>query len=136
MGRIKLPRVSTSIINLSRPQKLTIDIIKEITNCAKEIETIEVIFNNANYSVSLDFSPDSQNIISNVSGLFDDYEYTVERYNTSDTQTQKCTGDGYNTIVICIPDKCSNERDAVLIPKYIVKNKKKEFSHVGNIPEL
>ena len=32
MGRIKLPRVSTSIINLSRPQKLTIDIIKEITN--------------------------------------------------------------------------------------------------------
>ena len=136
MGLMKLPSLSTSIINLSRPQKLTIDIIKEITNCAKEIETIEVIFNNFNYSVSLYYSPDSQNIISNISGLFDDYEYTVERYNTSDTKTKKCIGNGYNTNIICFPDKCSNLRDSVLVPKYGKKNSKREFSIVGNIPEL
>jgi hypothetical protein len=136
MGLMKLPSLSTSIINLSRPQKLTIDIIKEITNCAKEIETIEVIFNNFNYSVSLDYSPDSQNIISNISGLFDDYEYTVERYNTSDTKTLTCIGNGYNTNKICFPDKCSNLRDSVLVPKYGKKSSKREFSIVGNIPEL
>ena len=136
IGLIKFPSVSTSIINLSRPQKLTIDIIKEITNCAKEIETIEVIFNNVNYSVSLDFSPDSQNIISNISGLFDDYEYTVERYNTTDEIKFKCSGNGMHTITICVPDKCSEEKDAILVPKYGVNNKKREFSNVVNIPEL
>ena len=134
-GLMNLPKLSTNIINLSIPKKLKIDFVKHITTCAKEIETVEVIFNNANYSVSLDFTPDSQDIISIISGLFDDYEYTVERYNTSDTKTLKCSGNGYNTINICVPDKCSNLKDKDLFPltKYAVN--KKEFTQVVNIPE-
>ena len=134
-GLMNLPKLSTNIINLSIPKKLKIDFVKHITTCAKEIETVEVIFNNANYSVSLDFTPDSQDIISIISGLFDDYEYTVERYNTSDTKTLKCTGNGYNTINICVPDKCSNLKDQVLVPLERYTINKKNFTQIVNIPE-
>ena len=132
---IKIPRLSTSIINLSRPKKLTIDIIKDITACAKEIESIEVIFNNVNYSATLDFSPNSRNIISNISGIFDDYYYTVERYNTTDSTTVVCTGNSYNTIKICFPGVCPNTKDKTLIPLYRVPVNKKEFSNTGVISE-
>lgn len=133
---LNVPSVRTSIINLSRPKKLKIDFIKDITNCAKEIETIEVIFNNVNYSVSLDFSPKTTNIISNISGLFDDYEYSVERYNTSDTKEMVCVGNFWNTIIICTPGKCTNRRDQTLKEKESKKVKKKEINMIGIIPEL
>jgi hypothetical protein len=120
---------------LIRPKKATFNIIKDITDCAQEIETIEIVFNNVNYSVSLEFNPDSQDIISNIVGLFDDYEYTVERYNTSDTTEVICTGNNYHTISICYPGKCTFLKDQVLVPKYKEMIKKRSFNRTVNIPE-
>ena len=34
----------TNLINLMRPKKATFNIIKDITDCAQEIETIEIVF--------------------------------------------------------------------------------------------
>ena len=132
---IKFPNVNTNLINLMRPKKATFNIIKDITDCAQEIETIEILFNNVNYSVSLEFNPDSQDIISNIAGLFDDYEYTVERYNTSDTTEVICTGNNYHTISICYPGKCTFLKDQILVPKYKEMIKKRSFNRTVNIPE-
>ena len=132
---IKFPNINTNLINLIRPKKATFNIIKDITDCAQEIETIEIVFNNVNYSVSLEFNPDSQDIISNIVGLFDDYEYTVERYNTSDTTEVICTGNNYHTISICYPGKCTFLKDQVLVPKYKEMIKKRSFNRTVNIPE-
>ena len=132
---IKIPKLKTMIINLSHPKTLTIQLIKEITSCAKEIEEIVIVFNNANYSVSLDFSPNSEDILSTISTLFDDYQYTVERYNTTDSSEPICIGDGINTRIICYKPKCSNARDQQIMQmrKYIID--KKQAEETITIPE-
>ena len=132
---IKFPNINTNLINLMRPKKATFNIIKDITDCAQEIETIEINFNNVNYSVSLEFNPDSQDVISKIIGLFDDYEYTVERYNTSDTTEVICTGNNYHTIQICYPGICTNAKDHVLVPLHKETVKKRSFNKTVNIPE-
>ena len=132
---IKFPNINTNLINLMRPKKATFNIIKDITDCAQEIETIEINFNNVNYSVSLEFNPDSQDVISKIIGLFDDYEYTFERYNTSDTTEVICTGNNYHTIQICYPGICTNAKDHVLVPLHKETVKKRSFNKTVNIPE-
>ena len=121
--------------NLGNLKKLKFKIEKEITSCAKEIEEIEIVFNNANYSVSLDFSPNNEEIISTIYTLFDDYEYTVERYNTSDASEPICVGDGVNTQRICYKPKCSNARDATLFPKRKFIIDRKQLKEIVNILE-
>ena len=132
---IKIPKLKTVLNNLGNLKKIKFEIEKEITSCAKEIEEIEIVFNNANYSVSLDFSPNNEEIISTIYTLFDDYEYTVERYNTSDASEPICVGDGVNTARICYKPKCSNARDATLLPKRKFIIDRKQLKEIVNILE-
>ena len=122
---IKIPKLKAELINFSHPKTLKIQIIKEIAYCTKEIEEIYITFNNVNHSVSLDFSANSKSVISTISTLFEEYEYTVERYNTSVNSELICVGNGVNTLRICYKPKCSKVNIQQIIPKrkFIVDRK-------------
>ena len=130
---IKIPKLKTDIDNLSQLKKVTIQIVKELTLCAKEITELEIVFNKANYSVSLEFSPNSTNILETISTLFDDYQYTIERYNTTDESEPVCIVNNQNK-TICFHSKCTKVRDQtieqkrnVIIDRIDRRNQRKEI---------
>ena len=86
------------------------------------------------YSVSLDFSPDSENILSTISTLFDDYEYDIERYTTLNSTDFTCIGDGIEFPFVCFDKRCSEAKDKILLKKK-VKIEKKQLKEVVTIPE-
>jgi len=133
-GELNIPHITTNLINLNNPRKISFKIEKELTGCAKEIEEIEVVFNNANYSISLDFTPDSENILSTISTLFDDYKYSVERYNTSDIKNITCFENAATHRTICYKPKCVFERDQTLMPKTDFIVDRKQFKKSDPIP--
>ena len=72
-----------------------------------------------------DFNANSKSVISTISTLFEEYEYTVERYNTSVNSELICVGNGVNTLRICYKPKCSKVNIQQVIPKrkFIVNRK-------------
>ena len=133
---INFPKVNVNIINLFYPKKAIFRIDKPYIGCLKEIEIIEIInFNKANYTTSFDFSPNSRDIISTTSAMFDDISYTKERYNTTNDMDDICSGDGENIIRICYMKICSDKKDQILINPYTETIEKKEISKTIFIPE-
>ena len=132
-GEINIPHLTTNLINLNNPRKISFKIEKVLTECAKEIEEIEVVFNNANYSISLDFSPNSENILSTISTLFDDYKYSVERYNTSNIKNITCFVNEATHRTICYKPKCIFLRDQTIFPKTDFIVDRKQFKKPFNI---
>ena len=132
---IKIPKLKTDIDNLSQLKKVTIQIVKELTLCAKEITELEIVFNKANYSVSLEFSPNSTNILETISTLFDDYQYTIERYNTTDESEPVCIVNNQNK-TICFQSKCTKVRDQTIEQKRnVIIDRIDRRNQIKEIPE-
>ena len=77
----------------------------------KNVQAYEIEFNNVNYSMTLDFNTDSNNIISNVVTDFDSYKYSNERY-ILDYKIPECP-ENDNPLIVCVLDDKKPERQTI-----------------------
>ena len=122
-GDIKRPKVKASVINQIRPKSLTFEISSPFGACGKNIQRIEIDFNNVNYTTDLNF--DTQSTLINVTTItdFDSYQYKVQRYkveNSNDIQCKEILG-----ITVCVYEECeSTSPIKVGSPSFYIGEKK------------
>ena len=125
--RLKMPKVYANVINLNRPKKVNFKIYSDIDDCVKHVQEIEIEFNDAKYSMLLDYNASNGDIIANTIFEFDSYRYSVERYTTA-KQEEICI----DFLDICFPPICTNIRNETLDEKQYVdvdeKYKKKNIT--------
>ena len=128
VNHLKMPKVYANVINLNRPKRMNFKIYNYLGRCAKNIQEIDIVFNDANYSMFLNFNASSRDINTTVISQIDDYRYTVERYTTYEEEGPICIKDDENKttnnddiIDICFePGECSEEKNETLAPIYYV----------------
>ena len=100
-----IPKVIGNIINKSFPKTMIIDIYSEFGNCGKKGILLEAEFNNAEYSMKIDYNSNSTNINLTTLTNFEKYKYNIKSYQIIDSDETKCFTVAY--IQFCIfPLKC------------------------------
>ena len=91
-GQIKNRKIFVGINNHIKPEKVTFDIINKFDDCSKEYQTVEVEFNNINYTTNLIF--DTKSNLVNLTQLsdFDSFNYNVAIYKVEINNENKCIG--------------------------------------------
>lgn len=77
---LKKPKVSLSNINGCHPKKIKFIISSPFGNCGESITEVEAQFNDANYTLNLDYVADASNIYVTTYTNFEKYTYTTEVY--------------------------------------------------------
>ena len=77
---LKKPKVRCNIVDKSRPKKIKFIISSPFGNCGESITEVEAQFNDANYTLNLDYGIDSSNIYVTTYTNFEKYTYTTEAY--------------------------------------------------------
>ena len=132
INNLKMPKVYAHIINLSRPKQLIMDIYEELIGIHKYGTKYEVNFNDANFTLILDFNTESDDIKLNVITNFEKYQYFIKKYilkeveNKRDCDKYICP---YNSSKTIIEEILKN--DSIIIPEYI-----KNQNHIKTIQEL
>ena len=75
---IKKPKVAASIISKSRPKKLNLNISSPFGTCGENINVLEVEFNDANYTMNIDYNTESTNINVTTFTSFDKFESIIK----------------------------------------------------------
>jgi len=121
----QIPKIYAHVINLSYPKKANFKVYSTFGVCGKRVQEIDAEFNNANYSIFLDFNSNTNNILATINTNFDDYQYSVERYKTKDIKNPVCIG-GFGMIDICYGQtKCTDEINQTEVIKSYVQVPKK-----------
>ena len=103
---------------------MIIDIFSEFGNCGKRGLLLDIEFNNADLSMSIDYNTKSSiiNLTSFVN--FEQYKYNIQSYQIKDSDGTECFTVAY--IKFCLfPLKCQIK--SILYKDYFI-NEKKEFS--------
>ena len=103
-GNIKKPKVKASVINQMRPKSINFEIYSPFGNCGRNIQKVEVEFNNVSYSTNLNM--DTKSTLINVTTVtdFETYQYTIGRYKVEDSNEELCND--ILGISLCIEDEC------------------------------
>jgi hypothetical protein len=125
-GEIKKPKILASIINESKPKKITFDIYSGYGTCGKFGQEINVEFNNVNFTTNIDFNTESTKINATVIAKIDQYKYSKQRYETKDAKGSSCNE--LMGVNICIKSNCPNTKNVLDSSNEIV-NKKNYSSH-------
>jgi hypothetical protein len=118
-GQIKSKKIFVSITNPIKPKKVTFDIINKFTGCSKEYQTVQVEFNNINYTTILIF--DTKSNLANLTQLsdFDSFNYNVARYKIESNNETACIGIFGLEMCFDETDQCDNPK--VVTPPIIKK---------------
>ena len=110
---IKKPKVLASIINESKPKKITFLVYSGFGTCGKFVQRIIVEFNGVNYTTNIDFNIESTEINVNVITNFEEYKFSKERYKINDVQNTECKL--IFGIPLCIqPNKCDEKNEIII----------------------
>ena len=120
----QIPKIYAHVINLSFPKKANFKIYSTFGVCGKRVQEIDAEFNNANYSIFLDFNSNTDNILATINAIFDDYQYSVERYKTKDIKDPICIG-GFGIDICYGQTKCIDEINQTEVVKSYVQVPKK-----------
>lgn len=103
-GDIKRPKVKASVINQIRPKNLVFEVSSPFGTCGKNIQRIEIEFNNVNFTTDLNF--DTQSTLINVTTItdFESYQYKIGKYKVENSDDTFCYE--YLDIIICIEGEC------------------------------
>ena len=112
---IKKLIISANIINRSRPNKININITNSFSFCGKVINTLEIEFNEANFTTDLLYDSITNNINLTMHTLFDKYIYYSTYYLINGTSTTQNADSGENNMDI--PIFCKNKITEILIPR-------------------
>ena len=120
-GNIKKPKVKASVINQMRPKSINFEIYSPFGTCGRNIQKVDVEFNNVTYSTDLNM--DTKSTLINVTTVtdFETYQYTIGRYKVEDSIEQLC-----NEIIgisLCIEDEC-DINNPITIEAPVQKTKK------------
>ena len=127
--RLKMPKVYAKIINLNRPKKVNFKIYTEMDDCVRSIQEIEIEFNDANYSMFLDYNATTGDIITDILSEFDSYRYSIERYTTS-LGEEICLD--YDELPICFPATCIRN-ETLQEKQYVDVDEKHKKTNITNL---
>ena len=95
------------LTNQNFPKKIIFTIYKGFGTYGKNVQNIEVIFNNINFTTNIEYNTESTNL--NVSTItdFDSYQYSIETYKIEDISETKCISIAYINFCFNV-GKCTN----------------------------
>ena len=79
-GSLKKPKVKARIVDKSYPKKVKFIVSSPFGNCGQTINELNVEFNDANYTLNLDYNYEKNNINVTTFTNFEKYRYTTEVY--------------------------------------------------------
>ena len=122
----KNPKVVASIINKSRPNNMVLDIFSYYGNCGQKGIIIDTNFNDAEYTMNLDFDTKSNNINVTTITNFEKYEYNSKAYQIEDSDEIDCYVVAY--IKFCLNlQKC--RKKIILSNEKLFSNKKEKIEY-------
>jgi hypothetical protein len=77
---MKKSNININIINQNKPKKMNFDLIKSLNGCGRIVESIEIEFNDVNYTMNVDFNTKSNDINLTTITNFEAYQYNKEIY--------------------------------------------------------
>ena len=97
---IKKPKVKMSISNQNKPRKVNFDMVKQSNGCGRVVESLEVEFNDVNYTMNVDFNTKSTDINLTSITNFQAYNYNKEIYQIEEKPFSQCyTVQGIKTCI-------------------------------------
>ncbi len=87
---MKKPNVNINIINQNKPKKMNFDLIKSLNGCGRIVESIEIEFNDVNYTMNVDFNTKSNDINLTTITNFEAYQYNKEIYQIEEESFSEC----------------------------------------------
>ena len=89
-NRIKKPNVKINIINQNKPKKMNFDLVKTLNECGKVVESLEIEFNDVNYTMNIDYNTNSTDINLTTITNFEAYQYNKEVYQIEEENFSEC----------------------------------------------
>ena len=120
-GNIKKPKVKASVINQIRPKSIVFEISNSFGTCGKNIQKVEVQFNNVSYITDLNFDTKSTLINVTTKTDFDSYKYYISKYKIDNSDDNVCNS--FLGINICFEEECDTQ-NPILIEAPILKTQK------------
>ena len=87
---IRMKKPNINIINQNKPKKMNFDLIKSLNGCGRIVESIEIEFNDVNYTMNLDFNTQSKDINFTTITNFEAYQYNKEIYQIEEESFSEC----------------------------------------------
>jgi hypothetical protein len=122
-GQIKNKKLFVSIAKQIKPQKVYFEIANYFGSCGKDYQTVEVEFNNINYTTYLIFDTKSNCVNLTTLSDFDSFDYTEARYIIHDSEDNICQS--FMGMSLCSSVQCK-DRVVVNSPHLKVYNKVKK----------
>jgi hypothetical protein len=121
----KKPRVMATIVDKSRPKKIALNVSSPFGTCGENINELEVEFNDANYTMNIDYSGGS-NITVTTFTNFEKYKYSTEVYQIG--ETNETTTVDANGIEIEFRTKCKKAKTKVFKNKFDTEVEEKKYN--------
>ena len=132
-GNIKKPRVVASVINTIKPNKVTFKIKQKYGTCGEIVEEIVLYLENKNinYTTYIDFNTNLTNINETIIANFDQYHYSIGKYEIEDSKNNY--GNNIEGISISANNnKCTNKKQLKPLESHI--EKEKDIDKIMTIP--
>jgi hypothetical protein len=122
----KTPYVKVRIVDKTRPDNLALQVRTEYGFCGRTSFRYDVDFNDANYTLTLDYNTKTNNINITTYTNFDKYYYTSQMYQISDKFDPECIEYfGYN---VCFMKQCYSNATRILSKIYTNEVRAKNYN--------
>ena len=121
----KKPRVIANIVDKSRPKKVDLNISSPFGNCGENINQLEIEFNDANYTMNIDYSGGSNITVSTFTN-FEKYKYSTEVFQIGETnETIPININGY---IVEYKVKCKKQKSRIWKNKFDTEVDEKKYN--------
>jgi hypothetical protein len=111
-GSLKKPKVKARIVDKSYPKRVKFKVSSPFGNCGETINELNVDFNEANYTMNLDYNNEKNNINVSTFTNFEKYNYTIEVYKIDEINETDCIE--ALGIGLCAFGDCENKNKKIL----------------------
>jgi len=118
-----------NIVDKSRPKKVALNVSSPFGSCGENINQLEIEFNDANYTMNIDYSGGS-NITLTTFTNFEKYKYSTEVYQFG--ETNETIYAEVNGIIVSYT-KCKKAKSKVLKNKFYTEIDEKKYNETDII---
>ena len=126
-GSLKKPKVKARIVDKSYPKKAKFIVSSPFGNCGETINELNVEFNEANYTMDLDYIHEKNNINVSTFTNFEKYNYSIEVYQIEENNETDCFE--ALGIPLCHLGECANKNKKILNNTYSYIIEAKNFNN-------
>ena len=120
-GDIKKPKVEASVTNQIRPDSAKFEIYSPFGTCGRNIQRIDVKFNDVNYTTKTYFDTNSKLINASTIADFEAYDYEIGRYRVENSDENFCNN--VLGIIVCSESTCDLDNPETI--EYPIKKSQK-----------